>query len=410
MSSLANTVDLGSVEPARSRHAGRRSAVVVGSKTIVVGTANGTVHTFDGDSLAQRWRAGPDGNRDDNPSVVSAEICDGTVVVGERSATGQIRGYDLASGECRFRYETANDIGSPAKETRFFLPFVVDIVEESGRAYVAARRYERDDEDRTFESVVSAVGPDGTIHWRYRTDASPISLDVSGNRLAVAYNRCPGDHQHGLVVLDAGSGEEQLHWDPETEGQRRVGDVSLLSDGLALTSHGDYRGYRLDSDGAVRWRVDLATPQEIGDETLYAYPNHVHASEQGVIFVTGNTYAEQSRETDGLHPDEHTVFGYSPTGEQRWRSKIGGFTHSLGSDGDRIAVPAAQHFRSRDPEGHGVSVFDVRNGPQDSLNTDGVVTGSTLEGNILVSVEEPVSYHDDDRTHGQYRLHANGLD
>lgn len=404
MSSLANTVDLGVVDPARSRHAGRRSAVTVGSETVIAGTADGTVRAYARDSLASRWVVEPEADRADDPSIVSAAICDETVIVGERSAAGEIRGYDLESGEPRFRYKTADDIGSPAKETRFFLPFVVDIETASGRAYVAARRYERDGGDRSFESVIYALDPDGTIRWRYRTDASPISLDAAGDRLAVAYNRCPGEYQHGLAVLDATTGEERWHWDPGTEGQRRVGDVSLLSDGVAVASHGDYRGYRLESGGAVRWRVGLATPRQVGDETLYAYPNHVHASDAGFVFVTGNTYAEQSRETDRLHPNEHTVFGYSLAGERRWETDIGGFATGVDADGNRVAVPAAQHFRSRDPDGHGVSTFDVQKGWLQTTETEGVVTSTALEGNELIAVEEPVSYHDDDRTHGRYRL------
>ncbi|WP_336326381.1 outer membrane protein assembly factor BamB family protein [Halovenus sp. HT40] len=405
MSSLANTVDLGSVEPARSRHAGRRSTVAVGPDTVVVGTADGTVRAFERDSLTQRWRVASASDHGDDPSVVSAAICDGTVIVGERSALGRIRGYDLVTGECRFRSETADDIGSPTKETRFFLPFVVDIETAGGRVYVAARRYERDAGERSFESVIYAVDPGGTVRWRYRTDASPISLDASEDRIAVAYNRCPGEYQHGLAILDADSGDERWHWDPGTEGQRRVGDVSLLSDGVAVASHGDYRGYRLDPSGAVRWQADLATPQQIGDETLYAYPNHVHATEHGVLFVTGNTYAEESRETDALHPDEHTVSGYAPRGTQRWEADIGGFATGVDTDGDTVAVPSAQHFRSRDPDGHGLSTFDVASGSLLTTKTDGVVTATALDGTELVAVEEPVSYHDDDRTHGRYRLH-----
>jgi len=408
MSSLANTVDLGSVDPARSRHAGRRSAVTAGPDTVVVGTADGAVSAFDRESLAERWRVDPPAAGDE-PSIVSATRCGETIIVGERSAAGRIRGYDLASGECRFQYETADDIGAPAKETRFFLPFVVDTVTGADRAYVAARRYERNGEDRSFESVVYAVDPDGTIEWRYRTDASPISLAADGDRLAVAYNRCPGEHQHGLAVLDAASGDERWHWDPGTDGQRRVGDVSLLSDGVALSSHGDYRGYHLDSGGAVRWTADLATPTTVGEETLYAYPNHVHGTERGIVFVTGNTYAQEGRETEGLHPDEHTVFAYSPDGEQRWQRQVGGFAHGVGTDGDQIAIPSAQHFRRRDPDGHGVSVFDVQDGLQHRLNTDGVATATALDGNSLSFVEEPVSYHDDDQIHGRYRLQIEQL-
>jgi len=405
MSSRQQTTTLGEIAPARSRHAGRRSAVVADGGIVAVGTASGDVRVFEGDSLTERWRADPNTDHGETTlSVVSAAISDDLLIVGERSPRGGIRGYDLDSGALIFRHESADDVGQPARDTRFFLPFVVDTVAD-GRFYVAARRYERDGEDRSFESVVYALDPDGTICWRYRTDASAISLDIAENRLAVAYNRCPGDHQHGLVILDTETGRPRWQWDPGTDGQRRVGDVALGPDGVAVASHGDYRGYRLDSGGAVRWQAELAPPTDIDQQTLYAYPNHVHATSGGVLFVTGNTYAEQSRETDNPHPHEHTVFGYR-TGERRWTAGIGGFAHGVGTAGDRVAVPSAQHFRERNPDSHGFSLFDIADGRLESSSIEGVVTATALDGDQISFVEEPVSYHDGDQNHGQYRLHT----
>lgn len=396
-------VSLGEIEPARSRHAGQRSAVALTADSIVVGAATGAVRAFDRHTFEERWIAESDG---DGAAVVSAEVVGNCAVVGERSPAGLIRAYDLVTGDLCWQHRTADDLGDPQKATRFFLPFVVDIESDNERIYVAGRRYERDDGDRSFASVVYAFDPDGEIRWRYETDASPISLDVQDNRVAVAYNRCPGEHQQGLVVLDGTAGAERFGWDPGTDGQRRVGDVSLLDDGVLVSSHGDYRGYRLDSEGGVDWRADLATPQEIGGETLYAYPNHVAVNEEAVVFVTGNTYAVESRETDSLHPDEHTVFGYSLDGERRWTAQIGGFASGVERDGNRLAIPCAQHFRQRDPDLHGFSVFDIRTGERTLSDTDGVVTATAIDEETLAAIEEPVSYHDDGQTRGGYRLHV----
>jgi hypothetical protein len=220
----------------------------------------------------------------------------------------------------------------------------------------------------------------------------------------VAYNRCPGTHQHGLVVLDADTGADRIHWDPGTPGQRRVGDVSLVDEGVAVASHGDYRGYLLDEHGGERWRVDLATPTEIGDETLYAYPNHVHATADGVAFVTGNTYPEDGRETDSLHPKEHTIFGVSSDGEVTWTDDVSGFATGVATDGSHVAVPAAQHFRERDPDVHGLRTFDVETGAGSRFETAGVVTATALADGTVAAVEEPVVYHDDGTERGGYRL------
>ncbi|EMA19614.1 MULTISPECIES: outer membrane protein assembly factor BamB family protein [Haloarcula] len=403
------TADLGDVAPARSRHQGRRSAVTLTDGLAVVGTADGDLQAFDVSTGSgpprRRWQYETDGE----PSVVAAVPFDGGVVVGERSARGEIRCHDT-DGTLRWRYETRTDLGAAQQETRFLLPFVASLATDGDRLYAAARRYERRTDDdgndlRHFESVVHAFSPDGTVDWTYRTDGSPISLDADDGRVAVAYNRCPGDHQHGLVVLDAADGDPRWMWDPGTDGQRRVGDVALLDDGAVVSSHGDYCGYRLDSGGRERWRVPLATPTDVDGDIVYAYPNHVHATEVGAVFVTGNTYPEEGRETEARHPTEHTVVGVSPDGDRRWDAPVGGFASGLGTDGSLLAVPGAQNFRDRDADDHALRLFDVADGPIDILDTDGVVTAAAVSDGTAVAVEEPVVYHDEGRERGAYRLH-----
>ncbi|MFB6305313.1 MAG: PQQ-binding-like beta-propeller repeat protein [Haloferacaceae archaeon] len=393
-------VALGGVDPARSRHAGRRSAVTLTPDAAVVGTATGDVVAVDPATGAERWRSDAGGD-----ALVAAAPFAGGVAVGERGPAGGVRLHDDATGAVRWRHATAAEVGDPARDARFQLPFVAALEPAGDRLYAAARRYERGDDGRTFASAVYAFDADGVAAWTYRADASPIAVAADGDRVAVAYNRCPGDHQHGLVVLDAATGDVRWRWDPGNDGQRRVGDVSLVDGGAVVASHGDYRGYRLADGGEVRWRADLATPTRVGDETLYAYPNHVHATGAGAVFVTGNSYPEEGRETDGLHPDEHAAFGYGPDGEQRWRAPVEGFAGGVGADGDRVAVPGAQHFRRRDPESHGLRTFDVRSGARGERSTDGVVTAAAVADDRVAAVEEPVVYHDEGVERGAYRLH-----
>lgn len=395
------TVELGEVTPARSRHAGRRSAVELVDELVVAGTATGDVLAHDRSTLDERWSAG---TGTESTSVVSAESFGDGVAVGERGPEGTLRFYGVETGELRWEYETVADVGTPRKASRFFLPFVVDLTSDDDRLYAASRRYERDGERRSFSSMVYAFDESGEEVWTYETDASPISLDVDDRRLGIAYNRCPGAHQHGLVVLDAETGAVRYKWDPGTEGQRRVGDVSLVDDGAVVASHGDYRGYRLRRGGAEQWRVDLASPTTVDDETLYAYPNHAYATADGVVFVTGNTYATDGRETESLHPCEHTAFGYTPDGEPAWTASVGGFASELGTEGGRVAVPGAQHFRTRDADVHGLRLFGADTGPETSLESDGVVTAVGLDGEAFAAVEEPVVYHDDGAERGAYRL------
>jgi outer membrane protein assembly factor BamB len=394
-------VSLGEVAPARSRHAGRRSTVVLTEKMIVAGTATGDVLAFDWETLDERWRVE---TANEQTSVVSAEPFSGGVAIGERSPVGEIRIHDIHTGECHWRYATADDAGSPQKESRFFLPFVVAVETDGDRLYAAARRYERHGDGRSFTSIVYAFDADGDVIWTYETDASPIALDVRDRRIAVAYNRCPGSHQRGLVVLDTETGAEQYNWDPGTDGQRRVGDLSLFEDGVVVASHGDYRGYCLGVDGTEQWSVDPAVPKNIDGETLYAYPNHVHATADGAVFITGNTYSTDGRETKSLHPGEHTVFGYTLDGEEVWSGSAGGFASGVGRDGNHLAVPGAQHFRTRDAAAHGFRAFDVVTGGFAAVTTEGIVTAAALDDGMIAAMEEPVVYHDERRRRGEYRL------
>lgn len=407
-------IPLGEVDPCGSRQAGRRSGVALTDDGPVAGLVDGAVRAF-ADDGAERWRVDGEGS-----AITIVSFADG-VLVGERSARGSIRfirdGVELW---CR---DAADAVGAPTEETRFRLPMVVDAAVADGTAYVAARRYERaGDGSRRFASAVYALAPDGTVRWRYDADASPISLATFDGVVAVAYNRCPGAHDDGLVVLD-GNGRERWTWDPVREAERseaserasgesgaassetsdrRVGDVSAGDGGLVAASHADYRGYRL-VDGEAEWSVGLGVQRPDGDR-VYTYPNHVRATDAGAVFLTGNTFPAAGRETDERHPNEQTAFGYSLDGERRWLADVGGFSHGIGADGDRLLVPVSQHFRDRDPAVHGWREFDVADGLADSARRDGVMTAAALDGDRRVLVEEPVRYHDDGVVRGRYAL------
>ncbi|ELZ23790.1 pyrrolo-quinoline quinone [Haloterrigena salina JCM 13891] len=416
------SVSLGEIETARSRHMWTRSAVHVaeGGDLVVTGEWDGTVtaREVDSASLETHWTA----DHPDHAVGIATLSSDGTesdgetaetVIVAGRGETGTIAAYDAATGERRWRYETVDDLGEAVKDTVFYLPYVVALesstdADGNERLYAAARRYERDGDRRQWHSTVYAFDPDGTVRWTYETDASPITidLDADGERLAVGYNRCMGDHDNGLVVLETESGDLAWTWDPGTEGDRRVGDVAFDGDSIAVSSHGDKRGYLLGPGGAERWRVDLAVETEIDGETLYAYPNHAYAADGRVTFVTGNTYAVESRETESRHPNEHRIATFDADGELAWDDQVRGFVHGLTADGETIVAPCAQNFRVRDPEIHAVRRFDLESGPRRVDRLAGIATAAAVDDGTLAAIEEPVAYHDEGETRGEYALHV----
>ncbi len=403
------TAPLGEIDPARSRHMWTRSAVGVAESgdLVVTGEWDGTVTAREADSLEARWTA----DHPDHAVGIAVLEGSGTIVVAGRGEAGTIAAYDVATGERRWRYDAADDVGEAVKDTVFYLPYVVACeaaTDADGNEclYAAARRYERDGETRRWHSTVYAFEPDGKVRWTYETDASPIALDLDadGERLAVGYNRCMGDHDTGLVVLDTETGGLEWTWDPGTEGDRRVGDVSFDGDSIAVSSHGDKRGYLLGPGGAERWAVDLAVETEIGDETLYAYPNHAYAHDSRVAFVTGNTYAVESRETESRHPNEHRVAAFDADGDLLWDDAVRGFVHGLAADGGRLVAPCAQNFRVRDPETHAVRAFDLESGPIGVERLEGIATAAAVGDGTIAAIEESVAYHDDGETRGEYAL------
>jgi len=397
------SVALGDIEPARSRHMWTRSSVALTADRLVVGQWSGAITAFDRESLTTAWAA----DHGDSPAGLLA-VGDSIIAAG-RGESGRITAYGADTGDEQWSYATADDIGEPTSERVFEQPYVVDCVAGGERLFAAARRYERDGDTRRWHSVVIAFERDGSVAWRFAVDASPIALDLdaSGDRLAVGYNRCMGDHDDGLVVLDTGTGEPAWRWDPGTGGDRRVGDVSFDSDRLAVTSHGDKRGYLLDAaDGRRDWRVDLAVETAVAGERLYAYPNHVHAHDGRVAFLTGNTYPVEGRETDGQHPNEHRIVGLDATGDELWDADLGGFVHGVATAGSRLVVPCAQNFRVRDPATHALRTFDLAGGRTATHSVRGIPTAAAVDSDGVATVTEPIVYHDEGEKRGSYAVHT----
>lgn len=391
-----NSIPLGELDPACTRSLSRRSGVLVADDAVVAGLADGRLLAVDPETLATRWTA------DCNGGAISLVRFDGGVAAGGRDPAGTIRLVD--GGTVRWTYAASDDVGEPQVASRNYYPFVVDAVVGGGRLFVAVRRMARGGDSGAYSSVILAFDPAGEVRWRDATDACVSALSLRGGRLAVAYNRCPGAHDASVSVLDAAKGTELTRWDTGSDpSERQAGDVALSPDGVAVTNYGDYRGYALDWDGDVRWRVDLATPRAVDGEPVYAHPTGVHGTKDGVAFVTGSTYP---RDPKSLHPHEHQLRCYSPGGEHRWDADVRGLTRELGADGDRLIVPSAQNMWTRDPLTHGLQLFDLVDGEVAALSTEGIVTAASLSDGLFAAVEEPIRYHDKPVIRGAYRLHV----
>lgn len=451
---------LGDLSPASSRHNWARSAVALGDETVFAG-GDGELTAVSTTTNRELWACELPGY------VVSLAASERSLAVGTRGADAVVTGLDPATGERQYSYAVTEDVGTATRDSLLAQPYVVDVVQHGATTIAAVRRYEREGEDRSWESVVLAFDDTGAVQWRHHAPASPIALDVAaagdlavashddrpgadgrlgdrdgadgrlGDRdgaaghVAVAYNRRPDPGGHGVVVLDVESGARAWSWDPGTEGDRRVGDVAFVDaafgdgepaaeesvDGesavdepagaaLAVASHGDHHGWLLDAGGGERWRVDLASARAVDGERVYAYPTHVCAVDDAVVFVTGNTFAESTRDPDARHPREHTAFAVDDAGEVAWTHDVEGFARGVDASAGTVVVPSAQHFRDRSADTHAVHTFDGRDGHRTTRPVAGIAAAVAVDGGTLAVVEEPVAYHDEDETRGAFRLHT----
>ena len=413
----AVTVELPELTPRSTRQQWTRSVLASFDSeesedvpTFLVGTGHGVVRAVDDDGT-ELWAVDLGGMAVAlEPTLVNDEP---VVLVGTRGETAVLALLDAIEGTVRWSHDLEADLGSATKETLFCYPMTVDLASDAtasgtdgDRLYAAARRYERDGDDRLFESRVYAFDPDGDIAWSYDTDASPIALDRRDDRVAVAYNRCHGDHQCGLVVLDAADGDLDHTWDPGTDGGRRVGDVALDDEGVVLASHGDYRGYALDRTGRERWQVDLGRPVD-SDDTVYTYPNHVMGDDDHALFVTGNTFPEEGRDTDERHPNEHSLAVVDrETGDTCRTLAVDGWLGGQDRMGDDLALAVGQHFRDRDPETHCLRLLAPDSGGNRRFGTDGIAVAVAVHDDRIAVLEEPIAYHDEDDHRGAHRLHV----
>jgi outer membrane protein assembly factor BamB len=270
------SVPLGGIEPARSRHMWTRSAVSIAESgdLVVTGEWDGTVTARETDSLESRWTA-----EHPDHAVGIAPLGDAVVVAG-RGETGTIAAYDAATGDRRWRYDTAADVGEAVKDTVFYLPYVVACETDTDadgteRLYAAARRYERDGDVRRWHSTVYAFAPDGTrlatgpIHgsgWRHPLAVAP--LGPAGEPELAVVRKPHVEHVLEFYRLDGSLTVEATlpGFRTHTYGSRNLDGAlaaDLDADGavevlVPTTSRTELAAVRRSADGAeVAWRLSL---------------------------------------------------------------------------------------------------------------------------------------------------------
>lgn len=219
----------------------------------VLASSAGDLLAIDASSGALRWRAAMDATR---PAVR-----DETVYVANYPEG--VRGYDLASGESRFR------AGVEGTEP-------ISVTAGPNQLVVAT------------DDGLAGLSYEGETRWTFAP--SDLSRDYGAVALAsgVAYAGFRGEEDNYLVAVDVSDGTERWRNAAAPEATPRFAPPSV-GDGVVYVPTEDRGLAAIDAeDGRVRWRFGTDTdsfgpwsPAALVGETLYAVGDgHVYALEE----------------------------------------------------------------------------------------------------------------------------------
>ena len=241
----------------------------------------------------------------------SPAVAGGIVYIG--SYGGYLYAVDAASGELRWRYETAEDGVSSS-------PTVVD-----GVVYIGSR-------DKYLYAVDAHSGE---LQWRYGTGAWVNSSPAVAGGIVYA-----GSYDHFLHAVDAVSGE--LRWRYETGDE--VESSPAVADGIVYVGSRDNFLYAVDAaSGKLRWRY--ATGDEVysspavadgtvyvGSDDSYVYALDAASGELRWRYATGDWVRSSPAVADGVvyvGSDDGYVYAVdAASGELRRRYATGGRVYS----------------------------------------------------------------------------------
>ena len=114
------------------------------------------------------------------------------------------------------------------------------------------------------------------------------------------------------------------------------------------------------------WQEDLATPIEISGVPITATSGTVGATDDFMIFITGDTFIPYDLQKDVkrppmAHPKGLTLFGYEWNGKKSWQWKLENVPQGLriDSSGKYAAIPISMYGHKNTEMPNGISIFDL---------------------------------------------------
>ena len=249
-------------------------AAVHGDRVLTV-SGGGTIHSVDESTGEEQWGAEAGAPVRSSPTVVGERLYVGT-------AGGTLLGLDLHTGEI-------------VVEREFTDPIAGDVLHRADTLFVATTRrvfalgrdgeakwsVPREEEaflsvgteavitgrqlvTRDERSVVARSMADGSVSWRYESDAPVYGLDSkAGSVFAVSVDGA-------IAAIDSQSGRSLWRRDL---GAETYADVTMIGDSVHVGSRDGYVRALSIVDGTERWRTHLgasvnAAAAEVGDHLV----------------------------------------------------------------------------------------------------------------------------------------------
>jgi outer membrane protein assembly factor BamB len=284
------------------------------------------------------------------------------------SATGTVTA--LALGHATIRATSGDAFATATVEVSpFALAWSVETgggpsspaISEDGTVYVGS-----------LDHGVYAVGPDGTLRWRFETG------------WAVPW--APAIGSDGTIYIGSGDGnlyalapDGTPRWSYQVVSNQWFGTPSIASDGtiyigLSIGAVGADDLMALNSNGTLKWSIDigssvLSSPALAADGTLYVGTGMASADSLGVKALnedgtvvwglkTGATvFSSPALGTDGtvyVGSDDGGVYALGADGSLKWRFETGARVQAspaLGSDGTIYVGSQSERLYALNPDG-----------------------------------------------------------
>jgi len=314
--------------------------------------------------------------------------------LGEQSADGFIFCYDVSKSRkprLLWQYRLADDVGTSIPENpddyyawiQYPGPYRIANTKQGDLIVAAVHSWYEDGKPLIKSQLYRFDAKTGKPMWKFPSER-PLPMiirwfDYSHDGRTIAFvcdkysiDQPIGDLKPGsLYVIDGETGE--IRWGHTFKVFAPYFDQVTFWRGVAVSPDGKSIGTTTDdgrafifSEEKLIWQEDLATPIEISGVPITATLGTVGATDDFIIFITGDSFVPYDLQKDVKrppmpHPKGLTLFGYQWNGKKSWQWKLENVPQGLRIDlsGKYAAIPISIYGHKNTEMPNGVSIFDL---------------------------------------------------